>query len=242
MEGKVHISNYRLQYNVYFLRATLALFSLLSRTESTSTFLACPVSILTVIFEVVVLSGVMCRCQFIFRILMSQASKFPPLPKPALSSKFINFQKIRPEQRCPPALSPLTKVTANSISIHEHAGSKSSRSKERPVSSSTAKSSHKSSSNVSIQARSRDNAELFRDGRPYFVMPQVTAKSWVLYEMKTNRCLYGQRNYKKREIASLTKMLNLTTILNIVDSFGLDAKKIKARASPKASNVNGTTA
>lgn len=47
-------------------------------------------------------------------------------------------------------------------------------------------------------------------------IPEVSAKSWMLYEMKENRCLYGKRNYKKREIASLTKMMTLITILELV--------------------------
>lgn len=44
-------------------------------------------------------------------------------------------------------------------------------------------------------------------------MPEVSAKSWMLYELKEGRCLYGKRNYKKREMASLTKMMNLITVL-----------------------------
>ena len=37
-------------------------------------------------------------------------------------------------------------------------------------------------------------------------------------------------------------MLNLITILNLVEELSLNPKKIKARASPKASTVIGTTA
>jgi D-alanyl-D-alanine carboxypeptidase len=44
-------------------------------------------------------------------------------------------------------------------------------------------------------------------------MPEVTAKSWMVYEMREGRALCGKRNYKKREMASLTKMMSLITIL-----------------------------
>jgi D-alanyl-D-alanine carboxypeptidase len=44
-------------------------------------------------------------------------------------------------------------------------------------------------------------------------LPQVTAKSWTVYEMKAQKYIYGKRNFKKREIASLTKTMNLITIL-----------------------------
>ena len=73
-------------------------------------------------------------------------------------------------------------------------------------------------------------------------LPKITAKSWILFEMRQQRCLYGMRHFKRREIASLTKMLNLITILNLVETLKLSPKRIKARASQRASTVIGTTA
>ena len=52
-------------------------------------------------------------------------------------------------------------------------------------------------------------------------IPEVSAKSWMLYEMREGRSLYGRRNYKKREMASLTKMMNLVAILHLVDRTGV---------------------
>ena len=60
--------------------------------------------------------------------------------------------------------------------------------------------------------------------------------------MKQQRCLYGLRHFKRREIASLTKMINLITILNLLEELGLDPSKITARASKRVSSVIGTTA
>jgi D-alanyl-D-alanine carboxypeptidase len=60
--------------------------------------------------------------------------------------------------------------------------------------------------------------------------------------MKQQKIIYGLRHFKRREIASLTKMLNLVTILNLIDALRLNPKSIKARASQRASSVIGTTA
>ena len=48
-------------------------------------------------------------------------------------------------------------------------------------------------------------------------MPSVTAKSWAIYEMKQAKLIYGKRVFKSREIASLTKIMNLITIIEIID-------------------------
>jgi D-alanyl-D-alanine carboxypeptidase len=73
-------------------------------------------------------------------------------------------------------------------------------------------------------------------------MPTVTAKSWVLYEMRSGKQISGKRNYKKREMASLTKMMNLITVLEIMQREGLDPAKIRVTATKAACSVTGTTA
>ncbi|CAM6001696.1 unnamed protein product [Sphagnum balticum] len=72
--------------------------------------------------------------------------------------------------------------------------------------------------------------------------PTVTAKSWVLYEMRQGKCLLGKRSYKRREIASLTKMMNLITVLELLEAFGVNPGKVRARASEDACAMTGTTA
>ena len=81
-----------------------------------------------------------------------------------------------------------------------------------------------------VKCKINSSNQLFHDGSAYLKLPKVTAKSWILFEMKQQRCLYGLRDYKRREIASLTKMLNLATILNIVSTLKLEACRIKARS------------
>lgn len=62
-------------------------------------------------------------------------------------------------------------------------------------------------------------------------MPSVTAKSWGIYEMKQSKLLYGKRVFKSREIASLTKIMNLITIIEIIDEFKLAPVKIRFKVS-----------
>lgn len=48
-------------------------------------------------------------------------------------------------------------------------------------------------------------------------MPLVSAKSWAVYEMKQVKYIYGKRICKRREVASLTKIMNLITILELIE-------------------------
>ena len=73
-------------------------------------------------------------------------------------------------------------------------------------------------------------------------MPSITAHSWVLYEMKEERFIYGKSNFKKREIASLTKIMNFYTILYILEERNLVAGKIRINVSKEACMLTGTTA
>jgi len=60
--------------------------------------------------------------------------------------------------------------------------------------------------------------------------------------MKQGRLLYGKRTKKTREMASLTKMMNLITILEILERFRVPSKEIMIRATKIASNIEGTNA
>lgn len=60
--------------------------------------------------------------------------------------------------------------------------------------------------------------------------------------MKEERFIYGKSNFKKREIASLTKIMNLYTILYILEERNLVAGKIRINVSKEASMLTGTTA
>lgn len=73
-------------------------------------------------------------------------------------------------------------------------------------------------------------------------MPTITAHSWVLYEMKQSKFICGRANFKRREVASLTKIMNLFTILSIIETHGLNPAKIRINVSKEATTMIGTTA
>jgi D-alanyl-D-alanine carboxypeptidase len=73
-------------------------------------------------------------------------------------------------------------------------------------------------------------------------LPEVSAKSWALYEMRSERLLFGKRDYKRREMASLTKIMNLSTILDLLARYAIDAKRVNLRATKSACSMIGTTA
>ncbi len=60
--------------------------------------------------------------------------------------------------------------------------------------------------------------------------------------MREGRSLYGRRDYKKREMASLTKMMNLVAILQIVERTGIDARMVRVRATKNSCSMIGTSA
>ena len=74
------------------------------------------------------------------------------------------------------------------------------------------------------------------------VPPRVTAKSWILYDMQQDKSLWGHRCHKRREMASLTKMMNLITILELANSLGIDPRELKIKATKSSTAITGTTA
>jgi serine-type D-Ala-D-Ala carboxypeptidase (penicillin-binding protein 5/6) len=60
--------------------------------------------------------------------------------------------------------------------------------------------------------------------------------------MQQGRALWSHRSHKRREMASLTKMMNLITILELTSSLSLDAKDLRVKASRTACEITGTTA
>ena len=60
--------------------------------------------------------------------------------------------------------------------------------------------------------------------------------------MKHGKTLYAKRSKKIRQFASLTKIMNLITILDILERQGLKAKNLKVYATKASSLVDGTTA
>ena len=60
--------------------------------------------------------------------------------------------------------------------------------------------------------------------------------------MKQGRTLYGKRSKKAREMASLTKMMNLITLLELLERFKVPGGEIMLNTTKIASNIEGTSA
>lgn len=63
-----------------------------------------------------------------------------------------------------------------------------------------------------------------------------------MYDCKRNKLIYGVFETKRREVASITKMMNFYTTLILISEFRLDFNKATAVVSQTASDVIGTTA
>ena len=72
--------------------------------------------------------------------------------------------------------------------------------------------------------------------------PNVTAKCWAISDCKTGELLYGMMEHKKREIASLTKIMTCYVVCKLIREYNVDAKSTYIQVSSLASSMNGTTA
>ncbi len=73
-------------------------------------------------------------------------------------------------------------------------------------------------------------------------MPSISAHSWVLYQMREEKYICGRSNFKKRQIASLTKIMNLITILKMMEMYSLVPSKLRINVSREACTMIGTSA
>lgn len=51
--------------------------------------------------------------------------------------------------------------------------------------------------------------------------PPVSALSWVILDRKTKEMLFGRMEKERREVASLTKIMTMYTVLQLTDNLGL---------------------
>lgn len=61
--------------------------------------------------------------------------------------------------------------------------------------------------------------------------PQISASSWIIYEANRSKFIHGKRIFKKREIASLTKIMNLAVVIDTIRRCQLDARRLKVRVT-----------
>jgi D-alanyl-D-alanine carboxypeptidase (penicillin-binding protein 5/6) len=75
-----------------------------------------------------------------------------------------------------------------------------------------------------------------------FEPPKISAKCWTVINAKTGEFLANKRGNKKREIASLTKMMTCLCSCKLIEKFNIDPKNVYIQVSKFASKIGGTSA
>jgi D-alanyl-D-alanine carboxypeptidase len=76
----------------------------------------------------------------------------------------------------------------------------------------------------------------------YKQAPNVSAKFWAIFDTNKQSFIYGKREYVKREVASLTKMMTAFTVIDLARQYKLKLSEVKIKVCSIASNIRGTTA
>lgn len=71
--------------------------------------------------------------------------------------------------------------------------------------------------------------------------PPVTALAWVVLDRKTRKVLFGRLEKDRREIASLTKIMTVYTVLSLVERLKICLKS-SVVVTDEAAEVEGTSA
>jgi len=71
--------------------------------------------------------------------------------------------------------------------------------------------------------------------------PPVTALAWVVLDRKTSKVLFGRLEKDRREIASLTKIMTVYTVLSLVERLKICLKS-SVVVTDEAAEVEGTSA
>jgi len=72
--------------------------------------------------------------------------------------------------------------------------------------------------------------------------PKVSAKCWSLMCAKSGEIICSKKGTKKREIASLTKMMTCLCVCKLIKQYGINPKSIYIQVSKYASTIGGTSA
>ncbi len=71
---------------------------------------------------------------------------------------------------------------------------------------------------------------------------KITAQSWALVERKTSQLISGKNIHKKKEIASLTKIMTCYVVCHMSKALGINMDKTCFQVSRHAANMIGTSA
>lgn len=56
----------------------------------------------------------------------------------------------------------------------------------------------------------------------YLPSPQISAKCWAIFDANKMNFINGKREYMRREVASLTKMMTAYTVLKLLNEYQID--------------------
>lgn len=73
-------------------------------------------------------------------------------------------------------------------------------------------------------------------------VPNISAKCWAIYDVNKMSIVYGRREYQKREVASLTKIMTAWVVINLCKEWNLNTFKTEVVVSDIGSDIRGTTA
>lgn len=79
---------------------------------------------------------------------------------------------------------------------------------------------------------------VIKGGKP----PNITSKFWAVFDVTKQNILGGRREYQKREVASLTKIMTCHVVIMLSKQWNLNITKTKILISDVASDIRGTTA
>jgi len=72
--------------------------------------------------------------------------------------------------------------------------------------------------------------------------PFVTAKSWAIFDFKTEKFMFGKFESDRWEVASLTKLMVAFTVIWICEWFGIDIESHMIEVTEESTEVSGTSA
>ena len=75
-----------------------------------------------------------------------------------------------------------------------------------------------------------------------FSLPNISAQSYAIYDMKAANMIIGRKENLKREVASLTKIMTFFTVYEIMERAQMDYDSVRIKVSSLAANISGTTA
>lgn len=70
----------------------------------------------------------------------------------------------------------------------------------------------------------------------------MSAHFWALFDVNKQSFIHGKREYMKREVASLTKIMTCYTVLDLAKQFKIKLSETIVPICSIAANVRGTSA